>query len=274
MLRLIKKQLPLFALLVWSGASLTLRAQQTVGDSGTSGRLRQQTDTTDCPLMYVGFHYVDSLSYCVVQKTPDSCIVKGYNRRNQLLVEYATIPQNSSYKRGLYREYYASGNVKGYGRFDMNVETASWVWRDRDGKDSTIYKVIDGQRTYTRKSIVYYRMDRDSVFHDTDMKAQFKGGPVALEKYIASNLIYPEESFDGPCEVLFIVNKEGKISNLRFIKRVSPEADQLVVDFIRSMPPWLPGTVMGRPVSSTVTLTVNFFMGKREVEKSRSRWSR
>lgn len=233
-----------------------------------------QKDTIDCPLMYTGFGYVDSLNYCVVDKQPEICVVKGYNRNNQLLLEYSAIPQNPRYKQGPYTEYYSSGTLKGTGKFEFNSEAGEWIWRERNGNDSTIYSITDGIRIYKRKSLIYNRIDRDSVYHVVDDSASFPGGPKALQFYILKNLVYPEGTLDGLCEVSCIVNTEGTLTNIRFLKRINADADQLVVELIRNMPRWEPATVNGKKVRSVAKLSFNFYLKKQEPGNQRTHWSR
>lgn len=70
---------------------------------------------------------------------------------------------------------------------------------------------------------------------------QFNGD---LEKYIRSNLVYPqlakEKGISGNVYLRFYVNTIGEISNIQVVKSVHPLLDNEAIRLIKNMPPWKP----------------------------------
>lgn len=87
---------------------------------------------------------------------------------------------------------------------------------------------------------------------DVDQKPSFPGGNKALNKFIASNLRYPdmaqENGIQGRVVVKFIVEKDGSISNVEVDRSVYPSLDNEAMRVIKNMPKWIPGQINGKAV--------------------------
>ncbi|MDE7154544.1 MAG: energy transducer TonB [Muribaculaceae bacterium] len=95
-----------------------------------------------------------------------------------------------------------------------------------------------------------------------DVPPEFPGGNNAMVCYINNEMRYPRQALDnGTCgRVLcgFIVNSDGKVSDVTVIRRVSPELDREAVRVIESMPRWNAAQVEGQNVPVFYMLPVNF----------------
>ena len=71
-------------------------------------------------------------------------------------------------------------------------------------------------------------VDNDEVEVEVDKMAQFPGGQKELEKYIKKRLKYPKEAngAHGCVEVTFLVNADGRISNVMVTKPVDALLDR------------------------------------------------
>ena len=104
----------------------------------------------------------------------------------------------------------------------------------------------------------------DMIYDIVDEPADFPGGVVALKKYMAENLRYPqmavENELQGKCYLQFIVTETGEITNIKVKKGVPncPECDKDSIRLVKSMPKWIPGKKKGKAVDSTFTLPVTF----------------
>lgn len=93
---------------------------------------------------------------------------------------------------------------------------------------------------------------------------QYRGGAPAIKKYIASNIRYPDKvkkkKLSGICYTTFIVNSQGKISDVSIKKGIPGcrECDQEAIRLIESMGPWIPGTANGIKSSMQYDLPVEF----------------
>lgn len=104
--------------------------------------------------------------------------------------------------------------------------------------------------------------DEDVVFMVVEQPAEFPGGMEAMMKFLQKNMKYPAVArrmgIEGSVFVSFVVDREGKISDLQVIKGISAECDQEAVRVIKLMPSWKPGKQNGRAVKSRFVLPIKF----------------
>lgn len=83
--------------------------------------------------------------------------------------------------------------------------------------------------------------------------AQFPGGAVAWQQFLAQNLVYPQEAVDkeiqGTVVVKFIVEEDGSLTNVEAIKGPM-ELRQSAMLVIKRSPDWTPETQNGKKVRS------------------------
>lgn len=100
------------------------------------------------------------------------------------------------------------------------------------------------------------------VYDVVEVMPQFPGGQTAMLKYIMENIKYPkqimEEGIQGRVTVSFIVEKDGRVSNVRLLRSVQPLLDKEAVRVVKSMPKWSPGKQNGKPVRVRFNLPVMF----------------
>lgn len=94
--------------------------------------------------------------------------------------------------------------------------------------------------------------------------AEFPGGSQAMNKFVQSNLTYPDSAIknglSGTCYIAFVVDVDGKMSDLRVVRGVKdcPICDQEAIRVIRMMPNFKPGMKDGVPVKVTYNIPINF----------------
>ena len=120
-------------------------------------------------------------------------------------------------------------------------------------------------RTYD-DVVAYNDCDQRPVFLNSQDPRQF------LEKWVYQYLKYPEKAvvdgIQGRVMVDFIIEKDGKVTDVRVVKGVSPELDAEAVKVVSASPKWKPGRVAGNKVRTSVTIPVEFRLEKKG-EKSR-----
>ena len=93
------------------------------------------------------------------------------------------------------------------------------------------------------------------AFVDYDENPRFAGNVFA---WMYAHLRYPEEALakgeEGRVFVAFTVGKDGKVSDARVLRGVSPALDKAAVELISMMPAWIPGKQKGEPVRVSYTL--------------------
>lgn len=102
----------------------------------------------------------------------------------------------------------------------------------------------------------------DEIFEVVEEEPTFPGGEEAMQKFIKSNIKYPEISIQmgdqGKVFVRFVVEKDGSITNVSIARGVSPELDKEALRVVKSMPGWQPGKQRGRSVRTYVVIPINF----------------
>ncbi|MCE1199879.1 MAG: TonB family protein, partial [Marinilabiliales bacterium] len=85
-----------------------------------------------------------------------------------------------------------------------------------------------------------------------DLMPQFPGGEREMLRFIKMNLRYPASAQDngvqGTVLLNFVVDREGKITNIKVIKGIGFGCDEESVRVLEKMPAWSPGKQRGQPV--------------------------
>ena len=109
--------------------------------------------------------------------------------------------------------------------------------------------------------VSYNDCDQRPMFLNSADPRQF------LEKWVYQYLKYPEkavvEGVQGRVMVDFIIEKDGKVTDVRVVKGVSPELDAEAVKVVSASPKWKPGRVAGNKVRTSVTIPVEFRLEKK-----------
>lgn len=118
------------------------------------------------------------------------------------------------------------------------------------------------KKSQTSEDVVsYYDCDQRPMFLNSADPRNF------LEKWVYQYIKYPEEAvregIQGRVMVDFIIEKDGKISNVKVSKSVSPELDAQAVKVISASPKWKPGKLKGEKVRTAMTIPVEFRLEKR-----------
>ncbi len=104
--------------------------------------------------------------------------------------------------------------------------------------------------------------DEDTLFIEYEQMPQFLGGEVALMKFIADNLQYPEaakaKKIQGFVVVKFVVTKTGEIGEVKIVRSKYLDLDKEAVRIVKSLPNFIPGKINGEVVDMWYTLPIKF----------------
>ena len=107
-------------------------------------------------------------------------------------------------------------------------------------------------------------------FYDCDIRPVFlhSSDPrTFLEKWVYQYLKYPAEAvrdgIQGRVMVDFIIEKDGKVTEVRVLKGVSEALDAEAVKVVSASPKWKPGRVNGNKVRTSLTIPVEFKLEKK-----------
>ncbi len=102
----------------------------------------------------------------------------------------------------------------------------------------------------------------EQIFSAVEQKPSFPGGEAALMKWLSSNIQYPvmaqEEGAQGRVVVQFVVEKDGRIGQVKVARGRHPELDKEAVRLVKSLPKFIPGKNNGQAVRCWFTLPINF----------------
>ena len=107
-------------------------------------------------------------------------------------------------------------------------------------------------------------------FYDCDSRPMFSNNAdprYFLREWVYHYLKYPQaavrDGVQGTVMVQFIIEKDGKITNVKVTKGVDEELDAEAVRVISASPKWKPGRMGGNKVRSVLTLPVEFRLEKK-----------
>ena len=105
-----------------------------------------------------------------------------------------------------------------------------------------------------------------NVYDQVEEMPEFPGGMPALIEFLQTNIKYPKDAIKqevgGRVMVMFVVETDGSISNVRVARKVFPSLDEEAVRVVKAMPKWKPGKEKGRLVRVNYTLPVVFSIKK------------
>lgn len=92
---------------------------------------------------------------------------------------------------------------------------------------------------------------------------KFQGKDInEFRKWVVSNLVYPqlaqENGISGRVTIQFVIERDGKLSNVEVIRGVDRELDAAAVKTVSSSPKWTPGKNNGKPVRIKYIIPVDF----------------
>ena len=125
------------------------------------------------------------------------------------------------------------------------------------------YAVLENAATATVPVSMYATAEEnDSIYGTVDELPVFPGGDQACANWVAKKLKYPpkckKEKIEGFVIVQFVVEKNGKVSNVKAIRSPHPDLAETAIRTMRKMPKWTPGKVGGKAVRSKLNLPVRF----------------
>ena len=114
-------------------------------------------------------------------------------------------------------------------------------------------------------------IDHEQVFIEHEEAPEFPGGTQALNEYIKSNKLYPQEAMDRGIEgriiAQFVVDSMGNVCEERVVRSVDTQLDGEAIRLIRNMPRWKPGKQWGRPVRVRYTIPITFTLPDSATKK-------
>lgn len=107
-------------------------------------------------------------------------------------------------------------------------------------------------------------------YNDCDQKPVFLNSSdprTFLEKWVYQYLKYPADAvrdgIQGRVMVGFIIEKDGKVTDVHIVRGVSEELDAEALKVVGASPKWKPGRIAGDKVRTSMTIPVEFRLEKK-----------
>jgi periplasmic protein TonB len=114
-------------------------------------------------------------------------------------------------------------------------------------------------------TVLFFNIDEvadDSILNFAEQMPQFPGGNSARIAFIKRNLNYPviarENKIEGTVQIEFVVRKDGNISDVKALKRISWGFDAEAIRVVKLMRCWIPGKQNGKEVNIRFVLPIVF----------------
>lgn len=130
--------------------------------------------------------------------------------------------------------------------------------------NGNIQRTVSDNVKQWRTAVIKPTADPDSskIFGAAEDMPSFPGGEKALMQYIKDNTYYPKEMCEGAAQgrvmVGFVINEDGSISDVKVLRSLTPEFDEVAVKIVKGMPKWNPGKQNGKAVKTKYTVPVSF----------------
>ncbi len=105
--------------------------------------------------------------------------------------------------------------------------------------------------------------DNETANKNSETFPAFPGGQQALDKFIAENVVYPQEALNNGTEgtviVNFAVDKKGMIYTPHVVSdKIGDGLEVEAMKVINKMPLWTPGRIKGKNVITHYSLPIRF----------------
>lgn len=106
-------------------------------------------------------------------------------------------------------------------------------------------------------------IEEEEIFVNAEEMPTFQGGDLSkFRNWVQSNVKYPqialENGIQGNVVIKFVVEKDGKLSNIQVLQSPDKTLSDAAVAVLQRSPKWKPGKQRNKPVRVTYTLPVSF----------------
>lgn len=141
------------------------------------------------------------------------------------------------------------------------VYNATMALADHNGQISFRPDAAPKKKPGKNDVVSYADCDYRPMFLNSSDPGQF------LEKWVYQYLKYPQsavrDGIQGRVMVEFVIGTDGKVTDVKVVKSVSPELDAEAVKVVSASPKWKPARLKGEKVRCSMTIPVEFRLEKK-----------
>jgi TonB family protein len=142
----------------------------------------------------------------------------------------------------------------------------SVIAQNKNSKDNNI-KLEKKEKHIVTDSITGKDQIEEEIYIVADVPPAFPGGENARLKFIGKKLKYPREAkknkIQGKVFVSFVVEKDGKLTNIKVLKSAHFLLDNEALRMVKLMPKWKPAKIKGKNVRVQCNMPIRFSMSSR-----------
>ncbi len=165
----------------------------------------------------------------------------------------------------------SSGN--GIKKLFKALENSGWVVRfNKQGPYRTAIIISEESYSAFKKKNVFKeiiipenKLGSKDIFTIVEDQPTPIGGITEFYEYVQSSMIYPEQArtkgVEGKVFVQFVVDENGKLTDVKAVKGIGAGCDQEAVRVIRESDIWNPGVQSGKRVKVRMILPITFKLG-------------
>ena len=106
------------------------------------------------------------------------------------------------------------------------------------------------------------KVDTTKVYDVVEQMPSFPGGNQKMQDFINKNLHYPKEcaenGIQGRVIIAIVVERSGKLTNIRVVKSIDPALDKEALRIVNLMPNWIPGRQSYKEVRVKYIIPITF----------------
>ena len=180
---------------------------------------------------------------------------------------YAKEIPSVMFTTGKYAEYNTDKDTQSIIDYPMMERELEYIYNFTlalaNQKDAPLFRSssADGKKKGQNDIIPYYECDQMPTFLNSSGPAK------VLEQWVYKYLKYPAEAvregIQGRVLVEFVINKDGKVSDVKVLKGVCEELDAEAIKVVAASPNWKPGKVGGQKVRCRMSVSVEFRLEKK-----------
>lgn len=109
--------------------------------------------------------------------------------------------------------------------------------------------------------------DKNFVYSITERMPAFPGGMEKLGSFLKAHLKWPDLDKEHTERVIvtFVVEKNGKLTNIEIIRGLSDDFDAEVIRVLKLSPKWHPGLINDKAVRTSFTIPVSSDLSKKQI---------
>lgn len=217
--------------------------------------------------------------YTIVEQPPE--YPGGYNKMRTDLSQYIIYPekarkdsaQGTVYVQFVVRKDGSLSDIVAIKGVSEEIDSAvinavksfpSWIPGKQRGKPVNVRFVLPVK--FSLKAPVQkttpVKKDSTEVFTIVERVPEYPGGYEAMMKYIEKEVKYSKVSrrqgMEGIVWVLFVVDKDGSITDIGINRGVNKELDEEAMRIVKGMPNWKPGEQNYKPVRVRFNMPIKF----------------